>query len=369
MAPQLVRRLAVIFVLALVLGMAGGVSAHPMDFAQTAPMTWTVLVGGQSEMQPQDMGPMGTWQMMRFYPENITVNVGDTVLWKLNSGEIHTITFPKMGVKSPDLMVMEGSGNAQRVLFNPMAMLPQGGPAFDGTALAGSGQLGGGQPFPTEWKLSFTKPGTYEYFCTLHPMMMGKVIVQAAGASYPKTQTQVAADAKVQLGADAAAAQKAEASIKAPSSDRRPDGTSVFQIQIGYGDGILTYMRFNPTDLTIHVGDTVQWVQNDPMAPHTVTFVSSDAKEPELVLPEPQKAGPPKLVLNPEAIGPVGTATYSGKSLFNSGIMWGTKDPTPGPRSYSLTFDTPGTFKYICALHDYMGMGGQITVLPRGTQS
>lgn len=374
MAPQPLRsRLAVISVLALIvgmMGMAGGVSAHPMDFAQTAPTTWTVLVGGEAGMEQQDMGPMGAWQMMRFYPENVTINVGDTVLWKLNSGEIHTVTFPKAGDKSPDLIVMEGSGNAQRALFNPLAMLPQGGSTFDGSALAGSGQLGDGQP--TEWKLTFTQPGTYQYFCALHPMMTGKVIVQAAGAAYPKTQAQIDADAKAQLEADAAAATKAEASIKAAKAmpaDPKPDGTSTFQIQVGYGDGILTWMRFDPTNLTVHVGDTVQWVQKDTMAPHTVTFISPDVTEPALVLPEPQKAGPPKLVLNPESIGPGGSAVYSGKGLFNSGMMWGTKDPMPGPRTYSLAFDTPGTYKYICVLHDEMGMVGQITVLPKGTQS
>jgi plastocyanin len=49
--------------------------------------------------------------------------------------------------------------------------------------------------------------------------------------------------------------------------------------------------------------------------------------------------------------------------------LWGTKDPTPGPREYSLTFDTPGTYKYVCVLHDDMGMMGQITVLPKGAKS
>ena len=370
MASHLLRKLAVISVLTLVMGTAGGVSAHPMDYAQTAPVTWTVLVGGQAEMVQQDAGPMGAWQMMRYYPETITINVGDTVLWKLSSGEIHTVTFPKTGDKSPDLIVMEGSGSTQRVLFNSLALMTQGGATYDGSALAGSGQLGGGPPFPTEWKLTFTQPGTYPYFCAFHPMMKGQVIVQNAGAAYPKTQAQIDADAQAQLETDTAAAMKAEASIKATKAmpaEPKPDGTSTYQIQIGYGDGVLMWMRFNPENLTVHVGDSVEWVQKDPMGPHTVTFVSSDAKEPDLVLPEPQTAGPPKLVLNPEAIGPVGAAVYSGKGLFNSGILWGTEDPTPGPRTYSVTFDTPGTYKFICILHDEMGMHGQITVLPKGT--
>jgi plastocyanin len=29
------------------------------------------------------------------------------------------------------------------------------------------------------WAYTFTRPGTYEYFCTLHPLMTGKVIVRS----------------------------------------------------------------------------------------------------------------------------------------------------------------------------------------------
>jgi plastocyanin len=28
------------------------------------------------------------------------------------------------------------------------------------------------------YSYTFTQPGTYEYFCTLHPMMTGKVVVR-----------------------------------------------------------------------------------------------------------------------------------------------------------------------------------------------
>ena len=31
-----------------------------------------------------------------------------------------------------------------------------------------------------QYSFKFDKPGSYEYFCSLHPMMVGKVIVQSA---------------------------------------------------------------------------------------------------------------------------------------------------------------------------------------------
>jgi plastocyanin len=137
---------------------------------QTGPVTWTVLVGGQGEMEQQPMGPMGAWQFMRFYPDSITVNVGDTIVWKYNAAEPHTVTFPKSGDQVPVLAIPEG-GSSQRMLFNPPAILAQGGASYDGTALAGSGQMGGGPQFPTEYKLTFTRPGTYDYSCAFHTLI------------------------------------------------------------------------------------------------------------------------------------------------------------------------------------------------------
>jgi plastocyanin len=370
MSHHLPRKLVTLWSLILLAALTLGANpwqASAAPASQTGPTTWTVLVGGQAEIEQQELGPMGAWQFMRFYPDSITINVGDTIVWKLNSAEPHTATFPKPGEKVPDLIVPEG-GSSQRMLFNPLAVLPQGGPSYDGTALTGSGQLGGEPQFPTEYKLTFTQPGTYEYFCAFHTMMTGKVIVQAAGSPYPKTQAQIDADAAAQLKADTDAAQKAEPGAMQVATRPGSNGSTVYEVNMGYGDGILTWMRFAPQDLTVHVGDSVEWKAVDVETPHTVTFTSG-AAEPEMVLPEPQSAGPPKLVFNPEVLAPAGGTTYSGQGYFNSGLIWGTKAPFPGPRSYSLTFDTPGTYKYICVLHNEMGMVGQITVLPAGASS
>jgi plastocyanin len=34
-------------------------------------------------------------------------------------------------------------------------------------------------------------------------------------------------------------------------------------------------------------------------------------------------------------------------------------------KAWGLTFNTPGTFEYLCALHEHTGMKGSVTVLPR----
>jgi len=73
-----------------------------------------------------------------FKPPKVTVHVGDTVLFVNDDGDAHTVTADDK--------------------------------SFD------SGGLDTGDT----WTRTFTKPGTYTYFCALHPYMKGEVIVLAA---------------------------------------------------------------------------------------------------------------------------------------------------------------------------------------------
>jgi plastocyanin len=132
------------------------------------------------------------------------------------------------------------------------------------------------------------------------------------------------------------------------------------QVVVGIDEDDVEYLRFLPEDLSIGVGDTVTWNARAGEAPHTVSFLSG-AEAPEFVLPEPQAAGSPNLVFNPEVLAPSGGDTYSGSGFFNSGLLLGRDGPPDGPMSYALKFDTPGTFDYICLVHGPI-MVGTITV-------
>lgn len=334
----------------------GRVAAAPA----AAPVTWTVMVGGQGGSEMKEGQNLPVWEFMRFYPDSITVNEGDTILFKLASMEPHTVTFVKPGDPVPQLLIPEG-GNSQRIIFNPVAAFPAGGPTYDGSTYVNSGQMAMDPQSPQEFKLTFTKAGTYPYVCLFHQMMKGKVTVQPAGSTYPQTQAQIDAAVKAQMDADMTTGTNAGVYPGTVKSQQNANGTTTYSVAIGWGNGIMALMRFAPTDLKIKVGDTVTWTQMDVEAPHTVTLVSG-GKEPDLVLTEPQQGGPPKLVLNPQVVAPSGGSVYSGQGYFNSGILFGTQDPTPGPRTYTLTFATPGTFEYICVLHDDMGMSGHIMV-------
>ncbi len=226
---------------------------------------------------------------------------------------------------------------------------------------------------PQDYSLTFTEAGTYPYLCIVHTHpgadgtpegMLGVVTVQPAGTPYPQTQAQIDAAAGAQLATDTRMATQAEPAATQVTAAPGPGGTTTYNVNVGYGDMLMDYMRFAPSELTIAQGDTVVFTQRAPGAPHTVTFASGGA-EPDLVLPEPQPGGPPKLVLNPAVLNPAGGRVYSGAGYFNSGWLNGTTNPAPGPRSYALTFDTPGRFEYYCVLHDDQGMVAHITVQAR----
>lgn len=354
----------VMLICALMLTAVSGIAfaqLQPDNTSRTGPTTWTVLVGGEAAIEPQEYGPAGAWQFMRFYPENITIDVGDKIVWKLNGSEPHTVTFPMPGEKVPLLIIPENN-TSQRLQLNPLAILPMGGSTYNGTSLTGSGQLDVQPNFPKEYNLTFTEPGEFEYFCAFHSMMNGGVTVQPAGTPYPKTQKQIDLESERIKAADMEAALKA--SLKGGNvSERTGSNVTIHEIKVGYGNGRIALFRFVPANLTILAGDTVEWTQGDIETPHTVSFLSV-GKEPDYVLVVPQQRGPPKFILNPVVQMPAGGDVYSGKEYFNSGALWGTALPLPGPRKYMLTFDTPGTYEYICIFHDYMGMKGWITVLP-----
>jgi plastocyanin len=112
----------------------------------------------------------------------------------------------------------------------------------------------------------------------------------------------------------------------------------------------------------IRAGDTVTWkIGSDE--PHTATFLSGAPIPPDPI-PVPDR-GPTDLMLNPMLFfssrapdAPV--ETYSGTDYRNSGFL-STGKVVPPNESYSLTFDTPGTYRYICVLHPGT-MTGEIIV-------
>jgi plastocyanin len=342
---------------------------------QPAAQSWNALTGAEIFTEE---GEKSSWQALKFYPESITINAGDSITWKHNSGvEPHTVTFLGPDGKRPEDIVPEGppQGNQPpRLMIAPNVAFATGGNSYDGSAYVNSGVIAAGQPGPQEFAVTFPKAGTYNYICVLHTVqlpdgtilgMKATVVVQAAGSALPKTPAQVTADAEAAIDADEATAMGLEPEAKKVGSRPGPGGTTIYTANAGFTspDATLHYMRFSPPELSVNVGDTVEWVDPSPTGGfHTVTF----GDEPELLLVEPQPSGPPKVILNPLFL-PAGDSVYAGTGYYNSGPIF-PADPPPGlgTLKYTLTFTEPGRYEYICITHYLNGMDATVTVSSGG---
>ena len=202
------RMLGALFLLPWLLIAALGaqyVQAAPSQ--QAGAQTFTVLVGNGITTMP---GDKPSFQGQNFYPSTVTIHVGDTVVWKHNSGgEPHTVTFlGPVNLKDvgpgavPDPAATTPVGAPPKLILNPIHVNPAGGTTYDGSALSSSGIMAADLPGPKEYKLTFPKAGTYDYVCLLHSAampdgmlvgMVGKVVVQDASTTLPMTPEQVLA--------------------------------------------------------------------------------------------------------------------------------------------------------------------------------
>ncbi|HEY8317703.1 MAG TPA: plastocyanin/azurin family copper-binding protein [Amnibacterium sp.] len=309
-------RILIAFLAALFLPLAltGAAASWSAGAHHESHRTWTVQVGNESHDQ--------AIQGMAFLPENIYVNAGDTVRWDANSAEVHTVTFLARGQKLASFEPFNPS--------NPIELLKVGGSWYDGKSYYNSGVMtnvsNSGFPATDEYSLRFPKPGNYVYWCLVHgAMMKGVVHVRHEGTSYPYTQAQY----------DRYSAHQARAILR--------DGYHLWHetaqmatrhlVLAGNDDGVAMVMRFVHQTIRVHVGQTVTFTNPGMGAPHTVTF----GTEPS------------------NAFVPLGDPTHFAGGQLNSGLM------EPGA-SFTVTFTKEGTFSYICALHDYMGMVGNVIV-------
>ena len=311
----LLRRLVLVVVSVCALAIPVGVGSGAG--AATTPVTWHVRVGVESP----DMAVTA----MAFLPKEIWVDVGDSVAWTAESAEPHTVTFLAPGTTLPEFNP-----------FDPSQTNPAGSSAYDGTAYANSGIVATQPIFiftnpATAYHLTFTAPGDFTYYCLLHGVMMtGTVHVRPAGTAYPYAQRDY----------DRAGNQQAQAALSAGRTAwrqaRQAQATTGRSVMVGIDGEGFSVMRFVRDHVVVHVGDTVSFFVAGT-APHTVTLGQE----------------PPGLAI----LFPSGDPSHYAGGDVNSGLL---SPDAP----FDVTFTAVGTFHYICAIHDDMGMVGEVVVEP-----
>ncbi|MDD5369001.1 MAG: plastocyanin/azurin family copper-binding protein [Anaerolineaceae bacterium] len=344
---------AIGLLLMLVLGFTIPVSAAPLYKAKT----YTVLVG--AENIPQGIG------VMSFFPGTLSIHVGDTVVWKANSHEIHTVTF-LAGTMLEDFVIPAPPNMASPLQINPKAAFPvppQGG-AYDGSTYANSGILSTDPGQALQYSLTFTKQGSFPYVCFVHGMMMSGTINVVGNRGEVESPSDVSEQASHQVAVALAKGRAliGTATAQVPAPIHNPDGTTTRTVLIGFSKASTELMRFFPSKLVVHPGDTVNFMlsqAND--APHTVTFLNGHPDIP-LVVPVPNPPGPPILLFNSQVLFPINPGVaLNATDIFSSGFL----APGGGPNSFTLKIGKiSGSFNYECLLHDTSGMMGVIKVVP-----
>jgi amicyanin len=135
-----------------------------------------------------------------FAPASITVNEGDTITWTNQDAAPHTVT------------------------------------TTSGPQSLNSPYLSKGQ----SWSYTFSVPGTYEYYCTVHPDMRARVVVRAPAPATTAPRTQSSYAAKPPAAAlppahatqpPTTAASASSAAALAPGADPSASAAAASQLQ------------------------------------------------------------------------------------------------------------------------------------------
>jgi plastocyanin len=183
-----------------------------------------------------------------------------------------------------------------------------------------------------------------------------------------------------------------------------PDTTTRL-VHAGEGNATNVVMQFVPQKIEINSGQSVTW--NNPTSvpePHSVTFIkdnkyfpppavpfsvtnstnlkplATDANIDPLIIPDSNRNGTITVVIdnarnyNPVSIDSTGknvtylppNANYTldgTEKYVNSGWIWPEGQAPPGAppiSKFTVTFENPGTYSYLCTLHPWMA--GTVTV-------
>jgi plastocyanin len=312
--------------------------------------SWQAAVGAQSH----DLGR----QALAFLPNEIWIHAGDSVTWKVETDEIHTVTFLISGqVRLPFQVGCPG--------------VSPDGSSYDGSACVTTPPLVKGQTFT----ISFPTAGNFKLVCQVHENMTGVIHVIDLSKALPHDQD---------FYDDQAAAQREELlSDKDGEGDHDHDGdhdrdhdhgdshhghsarngviTGVGEITATPGGSqSFSVMRFLEPVKVIHAGETIEWNNTDPVTPHTITFGV-----------EPLNPVPPSGNVTVDADGARHATINSTADSVHSGFIVsapqeriGLPQAPLGSTRFRITFTHAGVYPYICALHDDLGMKGKVIVLP-----
>jgi len=206
--------------------------------------------------------------------------------------------------------------------------------------------------------VTFLATGNFKLVCLIHRNMTGTVRVLGLNEAVPHDQDFY--DKQAQNERERLLSAIDLGSHEEHSMENHVNaGAGVISATPG-GNGNLVLMRFDHEKIFIHAGETVEWSNSDPTASHTITFGT-----------EPADPMPPSANVMVDADGARHAVISSTADSVHSGFIVaaaqervGLAQLPPGVTRFRVTFKSAGSYPYICALHDELGMKGTVIVLP-----
>jgi len=300
--------------------LAAGLPASALP--ASAQQTWHVQVGSESHDQ--------TKQVDAFLPNEIWIYAGDSIKFTFSpKGEAQTVA------------LLEG-GQTRPLSSGPIANA-------------------------ATYIMKLPTPGNYKLVCPAHAGMYGVVHVMQHtdstasfyAASLPYDQFDYdhqAAEEMRDLLADKD--DRSEELLNFPPSENVVllTGETVVDAE---GGQYLASVHSLPETIRIRAGEIVEWINTDPMEPHTVTFGPEPVNPRTLVTATRGPDGALQATMNSPA------------DSVSSGLLQAAEqdrpflaESAPGGARLRIKFTKPGTYHYLCDPHGTHGMAGTVIVLP-----
>jgi plastocyanin len=375
---------------------APSTSANPFP-AYAAPAAPAAVIAVDAAAPPGK-----NWEYTHYFPESgVKVPQGGVVLFKWDQGSLnglHSVTFvPITGTEAAGRIarpvITSDTDHGEHDVITP-AVTNNGSSAtcgnsptappclYDGTAAVSSGIIPNsvGAAFPVQIGASLP-PGTYHYFCVIHPGMSGSIDVVQSGTagSTPAAVAAAAASELSGLNATAAAAEAAQWAAP-PASTTNADGSKTWNVHAGLTADDVELLQYFPPSLPIKKGDSVKFdAALTTQEVHTATFPIGG---PGFAIPPflpnqcesatgadtaaAQAQGPPQLgcadpngLEQPYNLGPQGSLTQVTNGISDAastGVITSRADflAVGAPASHTYQFPNEGTYYFFCHFHQNM---------------
>jgi plastocyanin len=357
----------------------------------------------------------GAGQAMAFIPNEIWIHQNDTITWTMATDEAHTVTF--LNQPQPATLGAAPYPAAQQRPSNAVGCTAYGAPAspnnssYDPNGIlglpcvhSGNAATGGAlQAYGDTFTVNFPTAGNFKFVCLIHSSMNGTVHVLPAGAALPYQQ------AAYDLQSVGRTLSIATNLVPPDVFLNGPNRAYTVGKLVATGGGWQYGAEFRFIDpsgnvvtknnpLVVHKGGTIEFTNLDPVEPHTITFgcPTDDADcpvggGPGVLVDTNGNSGTAvdgarfavmngpfdpanEQIRDPNSVDEInsglliaqaqdratGTAPLSG----TPGTSVGLAQVSPTLDRFRVTFNALGSYRFICELHDEIGMVGWVKVIP-----